>query len=302
MFFQSSAPYISNDLFLFYSDILFTEQYSYETANKMINDVILDKTIVVFVKTELLFYYYRILLNIPYKYILITTCNDDFCVPYIHFPCKNDIKNKGTQLLECPQLIQWYTKNPCILHPKLKAIPSGVKWLYHSHDFFGEDKKPIIEVLNRYCLSPKANFENDLKVNLLYFNFGKTNYSAFFESHQDIRGKLEDMFLEKGFKKNEPAQFENYLQDLRSHKFSLCPPGRGIDTHRIWETLMVGTIPVLISSPLDPLFEHLPVLILSDWSIITETYLNEKYTEIRNSSYDYSILYSDYWKELFRKI
>jgi hypothetical protein len=94
------------------------------------------------------------------------------------------------------------------------------------------------------------------------------------------------------------GDFETYLQEVRTHRFCLCPPGRGIDIHRTWETLMVGTIPIVISGPLDHLFKKLPVISISDWSIITESYSQEKYEEIRKSAYDFSILYSDYWKQL----
>jgi hypothetical protein len=304
---DSAAPYISNDSFLLFANVHLIHKYSSDTATKMINDAHANsKRVICFVSTDLLFFYMSLLLSVPYPYVLITTCNDDFCVPYIHYPCQNnDIKNQTDKLLEYPNLIKWFTKNPCIAHPKLSAIPLGPKWQYESRLFFGEDKKPIINTLNKYCLTPQIYFKDkNLKIDLLYFNFEKTNYQSFIKSHQDIRGKLETMFLEKHFIKNKSCKFEKYLRDLITHKFCLCPPGRGVDTHRIWETLMVGTIPIMISSELDHLFEKLPVIILSDWSIITESYLIQKYEEIHNPQkiYDFSILYSDYWEKVFQQI
>ena len=36
-----------------------------------------------------------------------------------------------------------------------------------------------------------------------------------------------------------------YLRDLRNHAFVLCPRGNGVDTHRMWETLYMGSIPIV---------------------------------------------------------
>ena len=53
-------------------------------------------------------------------------------------------------------------------------------------------------------------------------------------------------------------------------RFVLSPRGGGTDCHRTWEALILGCIPIVKSSPLDPLFEDLPVLIVADWSEVTE--------------------------------
>lgn len=54
------------------------------------------------------------------------------------------------------------------------------------------------------------------------------------------------------------------------YAFSICPPGNGYDTHRAWEDLILGCIVIVKSSPLNPLYEGLPVVIVNDWSEITE--------------------------------
>ncbi len=38
----------------------------------------------------------------------------------------------------------------------------------------------------------------------------------------------------------------------------------------MWETLLVGSIPVTVSSPLDTLLRRLPVLIVDDWDEVTQ--------------------------------
>ena len=51
--------------------------------------------------------------------------------------------------------------------------------------------------------------------------------------------------------------------------FTLSPRGGGLDCHRTWEALVLGSVPVVKSSPLDPLYAGLPVLVVGDWTELT---------------------------------
>jgi hypothetical protein len=143
------------------------------------------------------------------------------------------------------------------------------------------------------------NFKSN-KPNLLYFHFGQTTDDPFYVPHKGIRRRVLEI-CQKGFPLSAGADFENYLVALREHKFALSPPGRGLDTHRTWEALMVGTIPIVIRSPLDILYDQLPVLIIDDWSIITPEYLEQRWQEFQKGTYDFSRLYAPYWKEKLRE-
>jgi hypothetical protein len=41
------------------------------------------------------------------------------------------------------------------------------------------------------------------------------------------------------------ASFKEYCEDLSRCYYSTCPMGEGFDTYRFWETLMVGSIPIV---------------------------------------------------------
>ena len=56
----------------------------------------------------------------------------------------------------------------------------------------------------------------------------------------------------------------------------MCPQGNGVDTHRIWEALALGTIPIVRTSSLDPLFVDLPVLVVGDWTELNTDDAHEK--------------------------
>lgn len=52
------------------------------------------------------------------------------------------------------------------------------------------------------------------------------------------------------------------------YAFSVSPMGNGLDCHRTWEDLALGCIIIVKTSPLDPLYKGLPVVIIKDWNEI----------------------------------
>jgi hypothetical protein len=58
----------------------------------------------------------------------------------------------------------------------------------------------------------------------------------------------------------------DFWRGLGKHAFSLAPPGHGQDTHRAWEVLNLGSVPIMVTSPLDPIYKPLPVIIVKSWS------------------------------------
>ena len=65
-----------------------------------------------------------------------------------------------------------------------------------------------------------------------------------------------------------------FYNTLRSSKFAICPQGTGIDTHRVYECILFGVIPIVTSSPLDRIYNSLPVWIVSSWDDVTEDALD----------------------------
>jgi len=57
----------------------------------------------------------------------------------------------------------------------------------------------------------------------------------------------------------------------RHFSFEISPQGNGLDCHRTWEALLLGTIPIVKSSSMDTLLRTFPVLILSDWNELKHT-------------------------------
>lgn len=82
------------------------------------------------------------------------------------------------------------------------------------------------------------------------------------------------------------------------YAFSISPPGNGLDCHRTWEDLVLGCIVIVKTSPLDPLYEGLPVVIVQDWSEVTKENLDHWLSifgdVLHNEEYRTKLTH-DYW-------
>ena len=96
--------------------------------------------------------------------------------------------------------------------------------------------------------------------------------------------------------------FDSYLEDISSHKFVLSPEGNGTDTHRTWECLYLGSIPIEKRNINNSFYQDLPICFVDDWSDINEKFLNDEYDRISNQNFDLSKLNFEYWKEKIKKI
>jgi len=81
----------------------------------------------------------------------------------------------------------------------------------------------------------------------------------------------------------------DYYAQLKRTKFVVCPPGSGVDTHRVYESLYFGAIPIIKTSFLDPMYERLGgCWIVNDWSDVTEEACNERWENRTNSKPPFS--------------
>ena len=75
----------------------------------------------------------------------------------------------------------------------------------------------------------------------------------------------------------------------------LCPEGNGVDTHRFWETLALGRVPVVLHNVVNDEFaRNLPVLILDRWEDFereSERFLAD------DREYDYGCMTFAYWRK-----
>ncbi len=94
----------------------------------------------------------------------------------------------------------------------------------------------------------------------------------------------------------------------RNSSFAFAPFGRGLDTHRVWEILQLGAIPIVLSSSMDRLYAQFPILILKFWSqAFSESFLKMKRDDIISrfgSPFNGDVtrkMSLDYWVKLIRE-
>ena len=101
--------------------------------------------------------------------------------------------------------------------------------------------------------------------------------------------------VERYAKRWQSAQaLTRHYETISKYKWVLCPRGAGEDTHRLWEALYLGSIPVVLKSPLSSLHKGLPIIELDSWSTLSLSLLREKSTNI---SSDRAKAFMGYWKE-----
>lgn len=73
-------------------------------------------------------------------------------------------------------------------------------------------------------------------------------------------------------------QYRAFLSELRDHKFVVCPKGHGYDTHRIWETLYMRRVPVMIKDTyFEKLLKNFPVAFVSSWDKVVKQRVESPY-------------------------
>ena len=78
-----------------------------------------------------------------------------------------------------------------------------------------------------------------------------------------------------------------YLYSLKAHKFSICPAGNALDTHRMWESLYFKTVPICLRYAFTEYFaEHFPIYIVDKWEDIDLKSLDKLYETFNWSNYN----------------
>ena len=87
-----------------------------------------------------------------------------------------------------------------------------------------------------------------------------------------------------------------YFSQLPRYKFIVAPSGSGIDSHRYYEALIAGCIPIMeFNEQVQEKYEGLPILYTNDYSEINSGYLCQKYEEMKDIQYDFRKLFLAYY-------
>lgn len=98
---------------------------------------------------------------------------------------------------------------------------------------------------------------------------------------------------------NDKKDYEDVLLDIAKSKFVFCPISNGIETSRIWESIYLGAIPIIINSDWAKHFLDLPLLLVNDWMDVNTELLNNIWQSFSSGSvvFDYTAIDEKYWLE-----
>ena len=270
-------PLVSGDGFRYHA------YYTCDETKCDFNPLSIDQPIVIFVKTDeeyLVKFFEQKALQLRHPYIVITHNGDNSPDSKLYQYLKHDLLQywAGTNLKIPDNLPQDILE---LCNNKLISIPIGLTNRYNPLG----NPQPLISVMKNH------NRKKD-KLVLSAFSTG---------TNSGERKPIQDMFANQNWvsKPAKPATLDDFYQLLADHKFFLSPFGNGIDCHRTWEGLYLGSIPIIRRVKehriWETLFDGLPVLFVDKWSDVTEELLNNKYKEFEQRNYVWDKLFMTYW-------
>lgn len=182
----------------------------------------------------------------------------------------------------------WFSTNVTKDHPRVTALPLGLGSPASTTTLRGS------EILH-------ARHSGITRDGWLYVNFRiETNPSERripYEYFQKISKTSTWVTFAPPSERGDNGEF---LRQLARHRFVLCPPGNGVDTHRMWEVLLAGAIPVVKrSSAMEP-FRELPVLFVNDFREITRELLERALEKTKIPSLPLPLMTDLHWRGIIR--
>jgi hypothetical protein len=225
-------------------------------------------------------------------------------LPYVKFPfilvsgdsdttVPHDVRHEAQHILQHPMLIKWYSQNCIEPSDKLRQLPIGLYFhvMYTPLNGWAPLKKNIEYYEN---LLDTLKKEKTIKINKCFSNFHFLLNTRYAEDRIEAINLIPRNLIDYQTTK---ISSEETWKLMSSYKFVVSPHGNGLDCHRTWEAIYLGCIPIVKSSSLDSLFKGLPILIVKEWSDVTQELLNTfkpDYSEIEK-------LRLDYWYKTFKE-
>ena len=249
----------------------------------------------------------------------IGTDNDLRCNPEINKYKNRFINIKNKKNINNKYLIFCYThllNNITILIELLKCMKNNFNLIFHNSDgiFYKKhlvlfEKLPLLNIIftqnthvkhEKVILLPigvsNSQWISELYQEIYEMSIDKTKNILFYYyksiyneiSHKEIitSGINNSLYW------NNYVKYRDYLIELKSHKYAVCPTGPGYDNRRFWECLYMGTIPICRKNIVTEYYkQYFPIIVLNKWTDFYKTKII--YTDI-----DYQYLDMEYIRKI----
>ena len=207
---------------------------------------------------------------------------------------QEDLQLKDTiqDILNNSKLVVWYAQNLFFEHEKIKSIPIGLD--YHTvweKRKFWENYRFSPSHQERKLISTLFNSKPfDDRENLIFNNW---HFSLSHGNRKEIYDQINknDNF----FPKERVNRFLNWKLQSK-YKYIFCPSGKGLDDHRIYESIILGNIPVRIEDELSKLHENLPIIYVKSIKDLNIKLIESNYLQLKDKKFNYEKLFLDHWR------
>jgi hypothetical protein len=194
--------------------------------------------------------------------------------------------------LIAPYVSQVYAINNLCNYDPVKTIPIGFQdsslSIIQKCRLRGMTKKNILLYMN-FTLNTNKNkrteclksfyeigdYPSSLRDGVTYDISSRIKMSFSQEPYQSrMKSRLKDWVVH-----DNKVDREIFYSNLARARYVLCPEGTGTDCHRTYEAMYFDAIPIMKSNKMNNFFKTIPVVIVSDWRIITEEWLHDNYSE-----------------------
>lgn len=263
----ASKPYLSGDTFRSLADHVYEEGLPFNPEQ-----VASDSTIFV-ASPQAEKFFTKIHPRINNDYTLITHNGDNIIDDYM----SRYIDRK---------IVKWYAMSVLTNHPKIVPIPAGLENLHYYNNGITR-------------LFDKHRKRNNQKLDRILFGFTVSTNPKERQPAYDFLHKypLADEITK-------PLNADEYLDHLSCYKFVAAPPGNAIESHRMWEAMYLGVVPIVKRSRMMEYFRDLglPIWLINDWfelSSLTPDDLSLRYRKIMKEARTEALWFS-YWQNRIR--
>ena len=192
-------------------------------------------------------------------------------------------------IINSDKIIHWFVQNCVFDHEKITRIPVGLD--YHTianngKPEWGTIRSPLNQEMDIMSLDKPMFYDRYIKCySTFHFELGRGDrLQAYRLIPRDIID-YESMVI---------SRIESHKKQTK-YAFVVSPFGVGLDCHRTWEALVLGCIPIIKHSGLDPLFDDLPVLIINEWSDLNQELLKNTIEKFKNKKFNMEKITLKYW-------
>lgn len=161
------------------------------------------------------------------------------------------------RIVNDPRIVHYYAENHDLNHPKVSTLPTAMS--VKEPDNYKDLPNVTVPIHQRPLLLMVSDRVRD----------GRGQWALRYRVSQLCDKVPYCIKPFNGEQMNEGVSHKDFLDHVAAVPFLACVQGGGMDpSPKAWESILVGTIPIIVRSTLDDAYEHFPVAFIDSWDEI----------------------------------